>query len=481
MNKTNELGAVANDQAATAESLEALELRNDNTTNNLAKATTGATINATNSIDLDEDDGIAGLPVLSRQQADKMLYGLIGRIANAGAAGTGLNPVAIALAIMTWLSAAVSPRIRMAIGDILHPARIFAVHVGRSGMGGKGDSMNLLKKIIGYLNAKYPNLTPLFHSGGLSTREGLAMKLHDGYEEKGKVIEPVLDKRLMIVESEFVKLLKLGKNDTNSILAVIRELWDFGGSIQPLTKTTPIRSTNPHICIYGNITPAELKATINVSEIHSGTVNRFLFLFAERLELIPLPQVTPESLVAAMAEEIAKVVLWAKCNYGLDQEDDCLVATLSDDAQVLWKREFPRLMKPYGSSVVTEATNRRAPYALRIALLFAITDESLIISAEHLAAAISWTDASAQTADFLFGTPSNKSKVNPGHKEKLLDFLKGQPNREASRTEISRSCFSGKLKKYELDQLLNGLVGTVIDKHDLMLANHSKKSIYKLV
>lgn len=476
----NELGAAENRQAPAAEGTEALKLKFDDTTSTSARATSTEYFNVIN-YDLDEDDGIAGLPVLAQSQVDKMLYGLVGRIAKAGAAGKGLHPAPIALAFITYLSAAVSPRIRLAIGDIVHPARIFSVHVGRSAMGGKGDSMNLLKKIIAYLNAKYPTLTPLYHSGGLSTREGLASKLHDGYEEKGKVIDPVLDKRLMIVESEFVKLLKLGKNDTNSILAVIRELWDFGGSIQPLTKTSPIRSTSPHISIYGNITPDELKATINVNEIYGGTVNRFLFLFAERLELIPFPQVTPDSLVAAMAEDIGEVVLWAKGHYGTDSNYDCQLVSLSEDAKQLWEREFPRLMKRYGSSVVAEATNRRAPYALRIALLFAITDRSLIITAEHLAAAIAWADASAQTADFLFSTPSNKSKVNPGHKEKLLDFLKGQPNREASRTEISRLCFSGKLKKHELDQLLNGLVGTLIDKHELTLANYIKKSIYKLV
>lgn len=285
----------------------------------------------------------------------------------------------------------------------------------------------------------------------------------------------------MIVESELVKLLKLGKNDNNSILAVIRELWDYGGSIQPLTKTTPVRSTKPHISIYGNITPDELKATINVTEIYGGTVNRFLFIFAERLEMVAFPQETQENLVTAMAEDIAEVIVWAKGNYGSGRDDDCPVATLAQDARELWQKEFPRLMQRFGTSVVAEATNRRAPYALRIALLFAITDKSLEITADHLTAAIAWVDASAQTAEYLFGTPTNKSKVNPLHKEKLIKFLQAQPKREATRTEISRLCFSGKLKKHELDQLLGGLVGTWIDKQEITLANHSKKSTYKLV
>lgn len=478
----NELTTAEDRQVSAATGNNASKFNIDDTTGIMPIASQGATINTTSSMELEEEDGISGLPVLRQEQMDTMLYGLIGKIAKVGAHGKGLHPAPIALAVMTWLSAAVSPRIKIPVGDCLHPARLFSVHVGRSATGGKGDSIALLKKIIAYLDAKYPQLTPMFHAGGLSTREGLALKLHDGYEEKGKEIPAVLDKRLMIVESEFVKLLKLGKNDTNSILAVIRELWDYGGSIQPLTKTTPIRSTKPHISIYGNITPDELKATINVNEIYGGTVNRFLFLFAERLEMVAFPQETPENLVMAMAEDVAEVILWAKATYGTGRDDnDCPVVNLAEDAKELWEHEFPRLMVRFGTSVVAEATNRRAPYALRIALLFAITDRSLVITAKHLTAAIAWVDASAQTAEYLFGTPSNKGKVNPEHKKKLLTFLQARPNREATRTEISKYCFSGKLKKHELDHLLNGLVGSLIDKHDVILANRSKKSTYKLV
>jgi hypothetical protein len=481
MEYINELTAAEDCQVSAATGNNASEFNIDDTTGIMPIASNAAIINATSSMELEEDDGISGLPVLRQEQMDTMLYGLIGKIAKVGAHGKGLHPAPIALAVMTWLSAAASPRIKIPVGDSIHPARLFSVHVGRSATGGKGDSIALLKKIIAYLDAKYPQLTPMFHAGGLSTREGLALKLHDGYEEKGKEIPAVLDKRLMIVESEFVKLLKLGKNDNNSILAVIRELWDFGGSIQPLTKTAPIRSTNPHISIYANITPDELKATININEIYGGTVNRFLFLFAERLEMVAFPQETPENLVNAMAEDVAEVILWAKATYGTGRDDNCPVVTLAEDAKQLWEKEFPRLMQRFGTSVVAEATNRRAPYALRIALLFAITDKSLVITANHLKAAIAWVDASAQTAEYLFGTPSNKGKVNPEHKKKLLTFLQARPNREASRTEISRHCFSSKLSKNQLDHLLGGLVGTLIDKHEVTLANRSKKSFYKLV
>jgi hypothetical protein len=130
---------------------------------------------------------------------------------------------------------------------------------------------------------------------------------------------------------------------------------------------------------------------------------------------------------------------------------------------------------------VVDATNRRAPYALRIALLFAITDKIHTIELRHLKSAIAWVDASAQTAGFLFGTTDRKAKVNLQHKAKLITFLKNQYGQEASRTDISKNCFSGKLKSYELDNLLNGLNGGIIEKRQIILQNKSKKTTYKLV
>jgi hypothetical protein len=417
------------------------------------------------------------------EQKELMLYGLVGQFAKIGAFGKGLNPIAIALAFMTWLSAALSPRIIFKVADTLHTCRIYAVHVGRSARGGKGDSMSLLNRVIEAIDFNNPGLIPMQRNGGLSTREGLAMQVHDSYKDNKQDVPPILDKRLSIVESEFVKILALAKKDPGLILPVIRELWDFGGSIIPLTKTNPISATRPHMTLYGNITPYELRATLDPKDIHGGTVNRFLFIFAEREEMIAFPSTTSTNDVNQLAAAIADVIRWSKQGYGsfaYNASQDQIEIGLSAEARDFWEiTAFPRLSKPFGNELVAEATNRRAPFALRLALLFAITDKSLIIEKHHLEAGVAWVDASAQTAKFLFGNQTKAIAVNKVDKKKLIDFLLAN-NGQATRTEISSKCFHRKRTKSELDTLLNGLCGSVIDKHEQVAGNGQKTSIYKL-
>ena len=72
------------------------------------------------------------------------LYGLIGDVARAGSEGTETNAVAIAANFMAYLSCAVGRGVYLPIGNTRHHARLFCLHIGRSGRGRKGDAVSLL-------------------------------------------------------------------------------------------------------------------------------------------------------------------------------------------------------------------------------------------------------------------------------------------------------------------------------------------------
>lgn len=80
-NELNEIAVANNRQVFATAGNNALELKFDDTTGLMANASKGATINPITQIDNDEEDGISGLPVLSQEQVNTMLYGLIGKIA----------------------------------------------------------------------------------------------------------------------------------------------------------------------------------------------------------------------------------------------------------------------------------------------------------------------------------------------------------------------------------------------------------------
>ena len=60
--------------------------------------------------------------------------------------------------------------------------------------------------------------------------------IHDGYKDGKEEVPAILDKRLLVVESEFVNVLHQSKRDGNTLSAALRDCWD-GVSLKPATKT----------------------------------------------------------------------------------------------------------------------------------------------------------------------------------------------------------------------------------------------------
>jgi putative DNA primase/helicase len=75
------------------------------------------------------------------------LYGLVGDIALVGSQNTEANPYAVAASAIAYLGAAMGRGPYFPIGDDLHHARLFLLHVGRSGLGRKGTAKKLVKRI----------------------------------------------------------------------------------------------------------------------------------------------------------------------------------------------------------------------------------------------------------------------------------------------------------------------------------------------
>jgi putative DNA primase/helicase len=408
--------------------------------------------------EIEASDNLQAIPRPTPEQAETMLYGTVGLFAKAAADGKGLDPIAAALACLTWLGTEVSPRIVLQIADSYHPARIFGVHVGRSSRGAKGDSSQLLKKVIRRISKQHSELLGAFHSGGLSTREGLALQLHDGFTQGEQETPAVTDKRLFVIESEFANIMAQTKRDGNTLSTALRDAFDYPCKIDPMTKTNRISSTNPHIGILGNITPYELASKLSKNEISNGVINRFMLIYSERMANVPFPPATDNGLVDMLANEFASVIHWAKGSYGdssFDLYDSQVVATLDNHAKAFWVIVFDELSNPYGGEFIAAATDRRRVFALRLALLFAITDKSLVIQEHHIRAGVEWARFSARTAAYVLGGAGSGDveTVDKTQLDKLMTFLKSKKG-FVSRTDISADCFKRHISKTKLDGLL---------------------------
>jgi len=124
-----------------------------------------------------------------------------------------------------------------------HHLNLNAVLVGRTAHGRKGSALAQVKRAIEPLDSDW--LLNRVQSG-LSSGEGLIwavrdpIELREAIKERGRftgeyqtavVDEGVDDKRLLVIEPEFMSVFKVCERESNTLSAIIRQL-PFGGDLR---------------------------------------------------------------------------------------------------------------------------------------------------------------------------------------------------------------------------------------------------------
>jgi hypothetical protein len=338
------------------------------------------------------------------EPTEAMFYGIVGKVAEAAADKTEVNPVAAATAFMSFLAANMGRDAFTYIGDTIHHPRIFTLHIGRSGRGRKGDSQQLTFRIRQQIENLDKKLLGHLHTGSLSSKEGLASLIQDAQGDR----TGTEDKRLWIVESEFANVLHQTKRDGNTLSTALRDLWD-GSDIKPATKNGRTWVSAPHVGIHANITPIELKALLTSKEMSNGFANRFLYIWAESTTEIAFPKATPGHIIDALAQETMDVIRFAKGKYPDMQNSQEI--SMSAAAKEYFEAIYPTIRRPLASDFITNILERRAAYVRRLAMLFALTDGARVVEPCHLTAALAWVNYGVQSVRSLRGgKPSSPQK-----------------------------------------------------------------------
>jgi len=390
------------------------------------------------------------------QPAEACLYGLAGDIARAAGATTEANPFAVALNALAYLGCCVGRAPYLPVGNTYHHARLFTQHVGRSGRGRKGDAVSLVHRVDMALRGIDETLAPQVHRGGLSSREGLAYLIHDGFREGKSEVEPIHDKRLWVIESEFANVLHQTKRDGNTLSAALRDCWD-GVSIKPATKSNRISATAPHVSLSAAVTPGELLSLIEARELSNGFANRFLTIFSERSRLLAFPQATEQCAVDILAQRVAKVLKLAQADRWAER-DTMRLSLAPSAAKDYGDLYHGTLNKHDHGALVTGLLERRAPVLLRLAMLFALTDHTLQIERQHIDAALAWVNYWTESVRFIFSSAAAEEAQHEttDTANKITAFLAARGRQ--SRKAINVECFHGKLSKDRLDEALDELL-----------------------
>ena len=390
------------------------------------------------------------------------LYGLIGDVARAGSDDTETSAHAIAANFLVYLSCAVGRGVYLPIGNTRHHARLFCLHVGRSGRGRKGDAVSLVLRIDQALRAMDSTFAPQVHRGGLSTREGLAALIHDGYRQGRQDMPVIEDKRLWVVESEFANVLHQGRRDGNTLSAALRDCWD-GIDLKPATKSNRLYASDPHVCLSGAISPGELTGLMSARELTNGFANRFLMIWAERTRMLPFPKETPQAVVEQLARRAREVLAFVRADRHTEREH--LRMEMSPQAQWHYSQLYRgELNDDLGDGVVGALLERRAPMLLRLAMLMALTDLQTRIDAQHIDAAMAWVRHATASVRFVFVSAAEEAKLAQVLElsNRVLAFLRERG--QATRSQISSECLKGKVPKARLDASLEHLLASTPPK-----------------
>lgn len=323
------------------------------------------------------------------------LSGLAGDVVRIAANSTEGDPAGILAAFLVAVGSAIGPNPYHSVGDDEHGTTLYAVLVGESAKDRKGHSRTTVMKLM---RAADPDWSKRVVKG-LSTGEGLIHAVRDAETRTGKdgavevVDDGVADKRLLVIEPEFARVLAVKERHGNTLSPVVRDAWDRGEVLSALTKS-PYKASGSHISILGNVTESDLHAHLGGNDIQNGLANRILWLVVRRARVAArLPKMANEDF-ESLTDRICRVLAFARRTREVE---------FSPDAWPLWEQAYAGFAAR-SDGLVESLTARGDPITLRLCVLYALLDESDVIEPVHLAAALAvWTYAQASVM-YLFGT-----------------------------------------------------------------------------
>jgi hypothetical protein len=332
-------------------------------------------------------------------------HGLAGRIAKAIEPHTEADPIAVLIQVLVAFGNAAGRGPHFQVESSRHYANMNVVLVGQTSKGRKGTSWDHVAWLLRDVD---PGWASKCVTDGLSTGEGLIHAVRDPVykkepiKEKGRVVDyqdvladqGVSDKRLLAMQPEFVHVLKTATRDGNTLSPTIRQAWD-GGNLNVRTKNNPAKATDAHISMIGHITRDELLRHLGQTEAANGFANRFLWICVRRAKPLPEGGGFREVDVRGFVRELAEALKFAR------QHGDAPVAR-NQEARELWRDEYPRLSAG-GRGMAGAILGRAEAQAVRLSLLYALLDQSNVIRADHLRAALAMSGYAERSALHIFG------------------------------------------------------------------------------
>jgi len=324
-----------------------------------------------------------------------------------------------------------------------HSLNLFTVLVGQTAKGRKGTSWGQVLRVLGTLDSPWSNARIM---GGIASGEGLIWAVRDEIKEmvpireKGRVVdyEEITsdkgenDKRLLVVEPEFARVLQVSERESNTLSAIIRQAWDCG-NLRILTKKQSARATEAHISVIGHITKDELKRLLTDTAAGNGFANRFLWVCTRRSKLLPEGGALDTVDFAPIIQRVQAAADFAR---GAEQ------IRRDERARGIWGEVYAELSegKP---GLLGSVISRAEAQTMRLACIYALLDCSAVVNPDHLLAALEIWRYCEDSARFIFGDALGDATA-----DEILRELRQHPlglTRNDIREHFSRNKSSGEI------------------------------------
>jgi hypothetical protein len=381
-----------------------------------------------------EQQKSAGTPIPS---CDKGIFrGLLGDIAEIADPGTEADKVGVYASLLSATSALIqSPFVR--IGNTQHPLLVWSLLIGRTNTGRKGEATATAMRVVREGSEVIAEIT----ESGLSSGEGVIERIRDVRDEEDD--GGTEDKRLLVIEPEFVAVMEACRREGNRLPGILREAWG-GGRLSSLTKKR-VGASRSHIAIIGHITPREFRLKVREADLAGGTYNRFLPFYVERRKLLPLPPGFDAEQLTTLAKRYQTAIAragWRK-EVGLDE-----------DAQTLWcDKLYSEFTELDDDGAVADFIQRAAPYCRRVAGLYAVLDERSTVNKGDLEASAYLVRYAIASARFI---------LDPAPRDVRLDKLRravDEAGEDGLALDQISELFGRHLPKEDREELITKLLG----------------------
>jgi hypothetical protein len=322
-------------------------------------------------------------------------HGLAGDVVSTILPHTEADPVALLLQFLVSFGNVVGRGRYYLAEQTRHYGNLFAVPVGDTSKARKGTSADRVHPIFGEADPTwYVNCV----KSGMVSGEGIIFHVRDEIYamRKGEMelTDPgVADKRLLLQEHEFFRVLAAMKREGNALSPLIRDAWDGRWRLETLAKNSPNKATNACVSIVAHITVEELRSALDETAMANGFANRFLFACVKRSKELPFGAALSPETIKRLGATTQAAILPA-------QRDD--VIGMSKPAQVLWREVYSALSRG-GEGLLAHITSRAEAQTVRLALIYALLDQAEAIDVAHLEAALAVWKYCEASARYIFG------------------------------------------------------------------------------